>query len=144
MKKLLKYILIGYLSGAVMGNVISMLSTMSLQHFFSDALLARTGSPAGAIIVQTLLSALIGAAGFGGMLLYKTELPLAAATVIHFGLIEAVFIPVSLILGWIPFALKDIGLMSGIMFAAFAVIWIGMFIHYKRSVKELNEITKRK
>lgn len=144
MRKLIKLILIGYAAGALVGTLISMLTVEDWKHFYSEALLERIGSPAGAIFVHIALSALIGAAGFGGTLLYKTDLSLAAATAIHFAVIESVYLPVALILGWIPPSLPVIGAMTGIMLAAFLIIWGIMYIRYKRSARQLNELTKKK
>ena len=141
MKKLIKHLLIGFLTGALAGNLISMLATASTDRFYSAALLARMGSAAGAILLQTLLSALIGAASVGGMLLYDTDLPLAAATAIHFAVIIAVYVPVALILGWVS-TLTEIAVTAALMLAAFALIWLIRFLSYRRSVRKLNEFKK--
>ena len=142
-KKVFRRILIGFLSGAVVGNLFALLAAANSEAFYSPMLVERFGSPAAAIVVQTLLSALIGVAGMGGMSLYdETDLPLAAATSLHFVLVEAVFVSVALLLQWMRTA-AEIGIMSGFMFAAFAVIWVIMFIRHKKEVKELNEITRK-
>ena len=143
MKRLLKYILIGFVSGAVVGNVIVILSVGWGNFPCSAAFIERIGSKAGALILQTLLSGLIGVAGIGGMLLYETDLPLAAAPVIHFTMIEAVFIPTALFLEWIPPVLRDIAIMTALMLVPFIIIWLIMFLRYKRIVKELNEMNRQ-
>ena len=135
--------LIGFLAGAVVGNLIAMLSAGN-GAFYSPMLLERFDSPVAAILVQSLLSALIGVAGMGGMSLYdETDLPLASATAIHFALVEAVFVSVALFLRWMRSAV-EIGVMTGIMFAAFTMIWVIMFIIHKREVRQLNEIAREK
>lgn len=142
-KKVFRRMLIGFLAGAVVGNLIAMLSAGN-GAFYSPMLLERFDSPVAAILVQSLLSALIGVAGMGGMSLYdETDLPLAAATAIHFAIVEAVFVSAALFLRWVTSA-AEIGVMTAIMFAAFAMIWIIMFIVHKREVKQLNEIAKEK
>ena len=142
-KKILKRVLIGFISGAVVGNLIAMLSAGN-GAFFSPMLVERFGSPAAAIVLQTLFSALIGVAGMGGMSLYdETDLPLAAATAIHFVIVEASFVAAALLLNWMSTA-AEIGIMSALMFAAFAAIWVIMFIIHKKEVRQLNEITLQK
>lgn len=142
-KKIFRRMLIGFLSGAVMGNLIAVLSAGG-SVFYSPMLVERFGSPAAAILMQTLFSALIGVAGMGGMSLYdETDLPLAAATSIHFVIVEAVFVAAALLLNWMTTA-AEIVIMSAMMFAAFAAIWLIMFIIHKKEVRQLNEITLQK
>ena len=141
MKRLLKYMLVGFLAGAAIGNLIA-LFTVDL---YSPELLNRVGgSPAAAIVIQTVLSGLIGAAGFGGVLLYETDLPLAAATITHFLLIEVVFLPSALFLGWLEFKLLPIAVMMLIRLAAFFIVWLIMYFRYKRLAKELNDEIDKK
>lgn len=143
-KKVFRRMLIGFLSGAAVGNLIALLSSSGSGMIYSPMLLERFGSPAAAILIQSLFSALIGVAGMGGMSLYdETDLPLAAATSIHFVIVEAVFVAVALFLRWMRSA-AEIGIMSAMMFAAFAAIWVIMFIIHKREVRQLNEIAKEK
>ena len=143
-KKVFRRILIGFLSGAVVGNLIAMLIASGSGAFYSPMLVERFGTPAAAIIMQTLLSALIGVAGMGGMSLYdETDLPLAASTSIHYVIVEAAFVTAALLLRWMNTA-AEIGIMSACMFAAFAVIWVIMFIIHKKEVRQLNEITQQK
>ncbi len=143
-KKVFRRILIGFLSGAVVGNLIAMLIASGSGAFYSPMLVERFGTPAAAIIMQTLLSALIGVAGMGGMSLYdETDLPLAASTSIHYVIVEAAFVTAALLLRWMKTA-AEIGIMSAFMFAAFAIIWGIMFVIHKKEVKQLNEINEQK
>ena len=88
---------------------------------------------------------LIGMTGMGGMSLYdETDLPLAAATAIHFGVIEAVDIPVALLLGWLEPKLSDIGVMTAMLFVSFVMIWLIMFFIGKQQAKKLNEMSQKK
>ena len=143
-KKVFRRILIGFLSGAVVGNLIAMLIASGSGAFYSPMLVERFGTPTAAIIMQTLLSALIGVAGMGGMSLYdETDLPLAASTSIHYVIVEAAFVTAALLLRWMKTA-AEIGIMSAFMFAAFAIIWGIMFVIHKKEVKQLNEINEQK
>lgn len=148
-KKFWRRLLIGAFSGAVLCNLIALLISSlsggsSFGSFYSQGLAQRLGTPAAAVILQTLLSMLIGMTGMGGMSLYdETDLPLAAATAIHFGVIEAVDIPVALLLDWLRPTFADIGIMSAALLAAFFLIWLIMFFIGKRQAKKLNEINKK-
>ena len=144
MKKLYYRIIIGFFFFFFIGNLIVMLTMEPGDALCTEILLSRMGSLYGALAVQTLLSGIIGAAGMGGMSLYQeTDLSLVWATVTHFILIEAVFLPAALFLGWISPDIKDISILSAIMLTAFIVIWLAMFFHYRREVMELNNMNPR-
>ncbi|MBQ6165078.1 MAG: DUF3021 domain-containing protein [Clostridia bacterium] len=146
-KKFWRRLLIGAFAGAILCNLIALLivSLSGGSSFYSQNLARRLGSPAAAVILQTLLSMLIGMTGMGGMSLYdETDLPLAAATAIHFGVIEAVDIPVALLLGWLEPKLSDIGVMTAMLFVSFVMIWLIMFFIGKQQAKKLNEMSQKK
>ncbi len=146
-KKFWRRLLIGAFAGAILCNLIALLivSLSGGSSFYSQNLARRLGSPAAAVILQTLLSMLIGMTGMGGMSLYdETDLPLAAATAIHFGVIEAVDIPVALLLDWLRPTFADIGIMSAALLAAFFLIWLIMFFIGKRQAKKLNDINRKR
>ena len=141
MKRLLKYMLVGFLAGAAIGNLIALFTG----DLYSPELLNRVGgNPTAAILIQVLLSGLIGVAGFGGVLLYETALPLAAVTAIHYLLIETVFLPSALFLDWIDFKFSQIAVMMLIRLAAFFIVWLIMYFRYKRLAKELNDEIDKK
>ena len=145
-KKFWRRMLIGAFAGAVLCNLISLLiaSLSGVSSFYSQELARRLGSPTAAIILQTLLSMLIGMTGMGGMSLYdETDLPLAAATAIHFSVIEAVDIPVALLLDWLRPTFADIAIMSAALLASFFLIWLIMFFIGKRQAKKLNDINRK-
>ena len=69
-----------------------------------------------------------------------TEFSLVSATLIHIGMIETVFLPVAMFLGWISPSLTDILVMSACMLIAFVLIWLAMFFHYRHEARQLNRI----
>lgn len=145
MKKLYSRLLIGFFGGAVIGNLLVLLTSDANGPFCSMELLKRVGSPAAAYAVQTLLSALLGAVGMGGMSLYeKNNLSLSYATILHFAVIETVFLPVALFLGWIRPSWKELFLMGGGILIVCVLIWLSLYFYYKRETKKLNNINRSK
>ena len=141
MKKTLSRMLIGFVGGGVIGNLMVLLTSDESGVFCSRLLLQKVGSLSGALALQTFLSALIGAVGMGGMSLYDfTEFSLVSATLIHIGMIETVFLPVAMFLGWISPSLTDILVMSACMLIAFVLIWLAMFFYYRHEARQLNRI----
>ena len=94
------------------------------------------------MVLQSLFSGLYGAACFAGMSFYDADrLPLALATALHCGTIVLLFIPISLILGWIS-NITELLIVMAIQLVVFFIIWLIMWAAYKKQVKELNEMQK--
>ena len=136
----------GFLIGMAVGNLIAFLTSLSFPGgavIVAPEFAAAVGSDMAALFIQTLLSGLIGAVSFGGMSLYEIdEWSMAAIMAVHFALICAVFIPVSLILRWLTDALSLV-IMAGIMAAAYFVIWLILCAVYRQQVKKLNELQQK-
>lgn len=136
----LKHAGVGFPLGVVLGNLIAWMSG----GIVSPAFDARTGSQTGAIIIQTLAAGLYGAAGVGGMILYKIERwPLVKATVVHYLIVAVLYIPAALLLGWAESA-ADLLIVEGIQLAAFLLIWGVMVLRYRAEVKKLNNLVKKR
>ena len=142
MKRFFRLAATGYVLGMAVGNMIAALT--GHLNIVSPELLQKAGSLSAALLWQTLLSGLIGAAGFGGTLLYKLDRwPLAACDAVHLALVLAVFLPVGKFLGWFPSAAGAL-LMAIIMSAVHFLIFLIMCAHYRTQVRELNELNERR
>ena len=138
---------IGFLIGVFVGNLIAVLTGTSATDgitFASKQLLNMAGgSPVVAMILQSLFSGLYGAVCFGGMTFYDVErLPLAAATALHCALIILLFIPIALLLGWVS-NIIEILIIASIQLVAFFIIWLIMYLIYKKQVRELNDLMNK-
>ena len=147
LKKVLMRAGIGFLIGALVGDLIAFLTGTSSTEgitFASKQLLDMSGGNAViAMLMQSLFSGLYGAACFAGMSLYDADrLPLAAATALHCGLIVLPFIPISYLLGWVGGVLETV-IIAAIQIAAFFMIWLILYFVYKKQVKELNDMQKQ-
>lgn len=128
---------IGFLPGVVMGNLIAWFSGGTL---VNTKLVPLMGSDAGAVILQSLLSGLLGAIAMGGVVVYKIERwPLALSSVVHFLLIVITYVSIALTAGWIQSA-KELFIMLGIQLTVYFIIWLIMYLRYKAQVRELNEL----
>ena len=146
LKKVLLRAGIGFLIGAVVGNLIALLTGNSDTNgvtFSSQQLLAMSGGSAVlAMVLQSLFSGLYGALCFAGMSLYDAErLPLAAATALHCGLIVLPFIPISYLLGWVSGIVETL-IIAAAQIAVFFIIWLILYFAYKKQIRELNDMQK--
>ena len=145
-KKLLIRCALGFLFGmAAMFIVPSLLSGEPIGRvIYTDELLARTGSPAAATALSLLVMGLFGALCVGGTLFYEIESwPLACATAAHYLMMALGYLIPNWLLCW-NMPLKLLLAIEGFMALGFAVIWLIMYLRYKREVLELNKLMKRR
>lgn len=128
----------GFVIGMAVGNLIAALT--GHPNVVSAELLAKAGNLSAALVLQTLLSGVIGAAGMGGTVLYELDRwPLLAVDLAHFALVLAAFLPVGRFLGWFP-TRESMLLMAAIMFAAHFTIFLTMCAVYRAQVRKLNQM----
>lgn len=141
---ILRRAVFGFLLGMAIGNVITVLMSLASGEgalLFTDYLLARTGSEAGALLVQTLLSGVIGAAAMAGTVLYNLEpWGLLKSAIIHYAICMVTYIPIGIILGWIEPHPASIAVTAGALAIVYAAIWLIMNARYKSEVDELNNL----
>ena len=148
LKKTLLRAGLGFLIGMFVGNLIAILtggiSPDSFIPLTPQIIGFAQGNMGVAITLQTLFSGLYGAVCFAGVSFYDIErLPLAPATAIHCLLILLTFIPVAHILGW-ETGVVDTLIMAGCQLVGFFIIWLIMNAIYRKQVKELNELSRKK
>lgn len=146
--KTLKRAGIGFLLGIVIGDLIALITGNSSTDgvtFASKQLLDMAGGNGViAMLLQSLFSGLYGALCFAGMSLYKSErLPLAAAIALHCAIIVIFYIPIALLLGWLS-GIAEILIVAGMQIVVFFIIWLIMYFAYRKQVRELNELTRKK
>ena len=142
LRTILKRAGLGFLAGVTVGNVITALTAGS--GIVSAALLERAGSMSAAFLLQTLFNGIIGAASFAGTGFYDIEgWPLALAAVVHYAVIEAVYIPVGCFLDWFGSA-RDALIWVGLCAAAYLIIFLILWLIYRRQVRELNELNEER
>lgn len=143
---ILKRALTGFLIGIVIGNLIALLTAGPSPVTFipvSDKIIGSLGSAWAALLVQIMASGIYGAICLAGVTFYDIERwPLALASVTHCVMIIACYIPVAILLDWVS-GIYDILIMAGIQLAAYFIIWLILYLIYKRQVKELNEMQEQ-
>ena len=142
---ILKLSVMGFIIGMAVGNLIAILTGfLSSQEqilIFSETLLRRTGSEAGALLAQTLVSGIYGAVCMGGVCVYEIEeWPLLRATLTHYVLIVVCFVPTAVWAGWIRLALPDCAISLSCQTIAYFIIWLIMYARYQAEVRELNTL----
>ena len=142
-KSFLKRAGIGALTGIAADVFISVLSAGSFTA--APVLLQWLGSDRAALMIELLLVAVYGAVCMATTVIYDSDamskLPLSVMSLLHCFICVAPFVPLSLLLGWCG-SVAEILITAGIQIATYFIIWLIMYIQYKKQIKELNEIQK--
>ena len=110
---------------------------------YSEQLLARVGSPGAAALLTFLVLGLFGSVCMLGTLFYEIERwPLALATAAHYLTISLGYLIPCRVLGW-DLPLRLLLRIEGVMTLGFVLIWLIMYLSYRRQVRELNELRRR-
>lgn len=145
-KKLLNRCVIGLLLGMVMVMLIPALTQSAADgtvKIVSQTLIARVGSPPGALLLSLALYGLFGAFCLGGTLLYEIQRwPLALATAAHYLGITLGYVIADLTLCW-NMTMRELLFVEGFMTLGFFLIWLILYLGYKKEVRELNRLTEK-
>ena len=132
--------ILGFLLGAAIGNLIAWF----FGSYVSSVLVARMGSVPAAILVQSLVSGLYGSFALAGTLFYDIEQwSLTRSSVMHFLVIAVLYVPAAMFLEWADSA-TEILIVEGILLVAYFIIWLVIYLRYKKEVRSLNEMLNKR
>ena len=137
--RMIRRIILGFLLGTAIGNLIAWF----FGSYVSSMLVARMGSVPAAILVQSLVSGLYGSFALTGTLFYDVEQwSLTRSSVMHFLVIAVLYVPTAMFLGWANSA-TEILIVEGILLVAYFIIWLVIYLRYKKKVRSLNEMLNK-
>ena len=137
---MIRRIILGFLLGTAIGNLIAWF----FGSYVSSMLVARMGSVPAAILVQSLVSGLYGSFALAGTLFYDIEQwSLTRSSVMHFLVIAVLYVPAAMFLGWADSA-TEILIVEGILLVAYFIIWLVIYLRYKKKVRSLNEMLNKR
>ena len=139
-KKILIRAAVGFPLGALVAVILGVVD----MRFCSQELAAAVGSEGLGIALQILVSGLYGSACMAGTSFYDMDrLSLALATGLHYLIIAVGLVLCNWLLRW--------GMGAGILLTVLAgqtvgffLIWLFMWLRYRKEVKELNELNARR
>ena len=142
--KTLKLAGFGFLAGMVVGALITVaigFANGGSLDWPNSKLFAMTGSEAGALLAQMLLSGVYGAIPMAGVMFYEIDSwGLLKQAVVHYVTYTVAFMIFGVLVGWIEPTLLDMGIMAGIFLVCHCIIWLIMYARYKAETKELNSL----
>ena len=133
----------GALFGVALSTIITILISLTvgdgLFYAVVPELIADCGGELNAVMLQTALSMLYGAAWAGAALIWKQDRwSLTRQTVTHLIICSAATFPVAWLCRWMRHDAVGAALYFGIFFAVYALIWLGQYLGIRRRVREMN------
>ena len=103
------------------------------------SLIKQFGNEITAVIVQTILSALLGA-GFAGSSLIreKDDWSLLKQTSVYFAIVTVLMMTVAYVCKWMEHSVRGVLCYFAIFFAIFIIVWVIQFVIWKRRISKIN------
>lgn len=144
MKKLLiNRIIIGLLGGIAISYLITVGISISLGdgNYYPcvPVLIERFGSEITAVVIQTILSAVLGV-GFAlsSLIWEKDNWSLLKQTGTYFAVVSVLMMTVAYVCEWMEHSIKGVLCYFAIFFLIFAVVWFTQFFFWKKRISKLN------
>lgn len=143
-----KELLLRFFWGSLGGIVMSHFITIGISITVGDgnfypcvpSLIDRYGSEITAVIIQTILSAVLGAGFAGASVIWgKDEWSLLKQTGIYFAIITVLMMTVAYICEWMEHSVNGVVRYFGIFFAIFAVVWVVRYAIWKNRISKIKE-----
>ena len=141
-RKAIIRIVVGFIVGAVMGNLITLFVNLGYNEGLSIVPPHQVEAIgyALALTLQTILSGVLGVICIGGIYFYDVESwSLLKATMAHSMSVLIGFIVVFAVLGWVPFTIVNCLVIAVIVLVVYALIWLIMYLIWKKEVEKMNK-----
>ncbi len=134
----------GFPIGITIGYIITIItSAIWTDGYYSPCvpeLISTTGSEINAVILQALLSGLLGMGFAASSVIWEMEnWSIVKQTGIYFGIVSVIMMPVAYFLYWMEHSVMGFLSYFGIFVFIFIIIWLIQFFTGRRIVKRLNE-----
>lgn len=142
-KKILLRALLGLPLGIAIGYMITILTSVIWgRGYYSPCvpiLIEYVGSEIGAVILQTLLCACLGAAFAGISVIWEMESwSIMKQTGIYFFAASLIMFPIAYITGWMERSLVGFGIYFIVFVIIFIVIWLIQYCIWRQRITKIN------
>ena len=143
-KEILKRCLFGAPVGLAIGTIVTIFISLSVGDgkFYAvvPTLITDMGSEINAVILQTVLSMVYGAAWSGASVVWDAEgWSLLKMTLVHLVITSLATFPIAYLARWMPHNIGGVLLYFGIFVAVYLCIWISQYSAMKKRVQQMNE-----
>lgn len=143
-RKVLQRGIIGVPVGILIGYLITILISLgwgSGEYLpCTPELIVNMGSEIGAVLLQTLLSAVLGAAFGAGSAIWEVEhWSIARQTGVYLLVTSLAMLPTAYLLYWMQHSLAGFLVYLGIYLLIFLAIWLGNYFAIRHNIRKMNE-----
>ena len=143
-KKVIQRGLLGCPLGISMGYVITIIISLFVgDGYYSPvvpSLIEAVGSEIGAVVIQAVLSGLLGASSAAASVIWEMEdWSIAKQTGIHFSIISIIMLPIAYFAHWMPHSLVGFFMYFGAFVAIFVVVWVIHYYIWRNKIKHINK-----
>ena len=143
-KKILMRGLFGLPTGIAIGFVITLIISICIGNgsFYpvTPELIDAAGNELNAVILQTVLCAIMGAGFAAASIIWELDSwSLAKQSGIYFAIACVIMFPISYFANWMPHSTGGILSYVGIFVAIFLAAWVTQYSVWKRKIKKMNE-----
>lgn len=142
-KQIIKRSLWGFPLGITLGYLITILISLGWANGYYvpcvPELISATGNEINAVILQTLLSGIIGTGFAASSVIWDIDnWSTVKQTGIYFSIISIIMLPIAYLAYWMEHSVRGFLIYFGIFVFIFAISWITMYVVGKNNVKKMN------
>ena len=142
-KKVILRGLFGLPVGIAIGFVITLLISICIGDgaFYpvTPELIQPTGNQLNAVILQTILCAILGGGFAMASVIWEIDSwSLAKQSGVYFLVISVVMLPIAYFANWMKHSIAGVLSYVGIFVMIFAAVWISQYLLWKRRIKKMN------
>ena len=147
-KKIIMRGLFGLPVGIAIGFVITLIISACIGNgtFYPVApeLIDTTGNELNAVILQTVLCAVMGAGFAAASVIWELDSwSLAKQSGIYFLIISVIMLPIAYVMNWMKHTVLGVLSYAAIFAAIFVVVWLLQYILWKRKIKKMNDLVSK-
>ena len=147
-KKILMRGLFGLPTGIAIGFVITLIISICIGNgsFYpvTPELIDATGNELNAVILQTVLCAIMGAGFAAASIIWELDSwSLAKQSGIYFMIISVIMLPIAYFTNWMKHTALDVLSYVAIFVAIFVVVWLSQYLLWKRKIKQMNTLVNK-
>ncbi len=141
----IKLTIAGFFLGMIIGDAITAVFASSDGIVFAAPELTEQFGYIPAVIIQTVLSGILGAIAFGVTIVYHMEkYSILAATCIHMVAAYATMIPIANILWWTGRTVEGNVVIIVMTLCMYVMIWFSVYMSYRIEIQKINESLERR
>ena len=147
-KKTIRRGLFGLPIGIAIGFVITLIISACVGDGFfypvAPELIGTMGNELNAVILQTVLCAVMGAGFAAASVIWELDSwSLAKQSGIYFLIISVIMLPIAYFANWMKHTVVGVLSYAGIFVAIFATVWLVQYFIWKQKIKKMNALIEK-